>query len=529
MRTVFMVMGEIVVKRGGLTRVMLDRASLFVKNGYRVKILLLNWSSTLAEAVQELQKLSRVDDRVEFIDAHDFFVMNESDLSENIVKEIYDREARLFEPEYTIDLDSYEQDLKASYFNNTSLVKIKKWRKSFDGSLVLDWVLTPSSQKMYSVNYPYASGLLCSFTFDQQANALVQQAFIGPDKKVKIQKLFNAKERVVTTDRQNNNLVFNTDFEFAAFLLGYVCEKESVKPIVIIDGANWAEVAALVPKHLADMMIMCHTSHLLPPYQSNSDVIPFYNYTFNNWEHFAAIVVLTEEQKRDILLKYPEIENIFVISNCMPLARVGLFSKDSETFLKAVCITRLDEEKNLKPMLYAFAKVIEKYKNAKLEIYGLGDAKDELVQLSKKLNLSKNVIFKGYVADVNAAYKTGLISILPGKSEGLPLALLESMANSTPVISYACKYGPRELITNGVDGFLVEPGDIDELAEKIIHAFSHPKEMLNLGQRAKNKILNSFGEDVYMQKWEELFVFVNEGNAPALMEKAQEYQALKAV
>ena len=64
MRTVFMVMGEIVVKRGGLTRVMLDRASLFVKNGYRVKILLLNWSSTLAEAVQELQKLSRVDDRV---------------------------------------------------------------------------------------------------------------------------------------------------------------------------------------------------------------------------------------------------------------------------------------------------------------------------------------------------------------------------------------------------------------------------------------------------------------------------------
>ncbi len=50
--------------------------------------------------------------------------------------------------------------------------------------------------------------------------------------------------------------------------------------------------------------------------------------------------------------------------------------------------------------------------------------------------------------------------------EGYPLATLESMSRGCPVVSYDIRYGPREQISDGVDGFLVPPGDIELLAQR---------------------------------------------------------------
>ena len=510
MQTIFMVMGEMAVKRGGLTRVLLDRASLFVHNGYKVKILLLTWNPALKQIVADLQALGRVDSRVEFIDAHEFFVTNESEAGVNVVGDMHTKEAILFDPEYKIDLESFETDLKAGYYKDNLLVKIKKWKKekSASNSLMLDWVFYPNpdaSDKYFIDCFCVDNTIIHRVAYTKSTNLACEESLFGFDGKTKILKQNPDNTRNITLfTKTDERLSFSRDDECLAHLLAYACKYEKNKPVVIIDGVFWADVAAQVPSGVADFIIVSHTSHLLAPYTSDSSVIPFFDRAFKNWEKFVGFIVLTEEQKEDILAKYPEVSNIHVVPHFIPEERMNSQERllsEGAAKSKAVCVTRLHEDKNIEGLLCAFEKVVARNSQAVLDIYGTGDLAEKLQNLAKELKLEKNVFFKGYIFDVNKAYASALFSILPAKSEGQCLALLESMLNSVPVVSYACKYGPKETITDGVDGFLVATDDMEAFAERINYAFEHKEEMLEFGRKGRESILRRFREKEHMEKW----------------------------
>lgn len=512
MRTVFMVMGEIVVKRGGLTRVMLDRASLFVKNGYKVKIMLLNWNADLEQAMTKLQELGRIDPRVEFFDLHTLYVLNESNKESTILKNLHAREESLFEPGYEVDLTAFEREQKAVYLKDNKLVKVKKWKKGSDGTLVLDWIMHPDtddSDKCFIDYFQPDNLLLYTIRFSNTENTVCGQTFTGVDGKLRIIRHIDCQEENMVIGADGREIIFESDEVFWAYILEYACRMEEEKPIVIIDGMIWSRVGARVSKDAADVVMMGHGSHLMSPFQDDSGILPQYDYAFNNWMAYAAIVTLTEEQKQNILARYPDVGNIYVIPNCVPDARIppasDFASKDT---CKAICITRLAEEKNLEAMLHSFAIVVRKNKAATLDIYGVGEEQDKLVELTKKLGLANNVFFKGYAGNIDAAYRSALISIQTSKTEGLPLALLESMFNGVPVVAFDCNFGPRDIISNGEDGFLVERGDIGALAEKILYAFEHLEEIKELGLAARKKVTVKFGEKVHMQKWEGLLELI---------------------
>ncbi|WP_242491632.1 glycosyltransferase [Holzapfeliella floricola] len=58
------------------------------------------------------------------------------------------------------------------------------------------------------------------------------------------------------------------------------------------------------------------------------------------------------------------------------------------------------------------------------------------------------------------------MQLLTSSVEGFAMSVLEGLSNGVPQISYDIKYGPKDIITDGEDGYLVKPDDIDELAEK---------------------------------------------------------------
>lgn len=516
MRTVFMVMGEIVVKRGGLTRVMLDRASLFIKNGYKVKIMLLNWSADLEQAVNELRELGRVDHRVEFFDLHTFYVLNESGRGSSILKDVHASEESLFEPGYKIDLGSFEREQKAVYFKDSKLAKIKKWKKGSDNSLVLDWVMRPDADDSDKCSISYfqpGNLLLYTIRFSNEENMICGQAFTGMDGKLRIVRRMDCREESMVIGAGGGEILFENDEGFWAYILEYACRKEEEKPIVIIDGMIWSRVGARVSKDAADVVMMGHGSHLQAPFQNDSEVLPQYDYAFRNWTDYAALVVLTEEQKRNILVRYPDVANVYVIPNCVPDARIppapDFPSKDA---CKAICITRLSEEKNLGAMLHAFAIVVRKNKAATLDIYGVGDDRDKLVELASELGLADNVFFKGYVADIDAAYRSALVGIQTSNTEGFSLSLLEAMFHGVPMVAFDCNFGPRDIIADGVDGFLVEPGDIESLAGKISYAFEHPGEIKAFALAGREKVAVKFGEKAHMGEWMGLLELINQGD-----------------
>ena len=97
--------------------------------------------------------------------------------------------------------------------------------------------------------------------------------------------------------------------------------------------------------------------------------------------------------------------------------------------------------------------------------------------------------------------------MLCSRDEGLPMVLAESMACGVPAVTYDCSPGVRELLTDGVDGVLVRPGDIAGLAAGIQHVLEDEdrrQAMVRAGRLSSAR----FRVDEVLDRWEDLFARV---------------------
>lgn len=165
-----------------------------------------------------------------------------------------------------------------------------------------------------------------------------------------------------------------------------------------------------------------------------------------------------------------------------------------------VSVGELSNRKNHKVIL----KALEKVKgNFKYIICGQGAKKEELIKLSKELNLQEKVEFLGYRQDVKEILKASDIFCFPSKQEGLPVALMEAMASGLPVICSDIR-GNKDLIENKKGGYLLKSYDIDEYSIKIQELIENKvlrEEMGNFNlEKIKDfdrKKVNTIMEEIY--------------------------------
>lgn len=165
-----------------------------------------------------------------------------------------------------------------------------------------------------------------------------------------------------------------------------------------------------------------------------------------------------------------------------------------------VSVGELSNRKNHKVIL----KALEKVKgNFKYIICGQGAKKEELIKLSKELNLQEKVEFLGYRQDVKEILKASDIFCFPSKQEGLPVALMEAMASGLPVICSDIR-GNKDLIEDKKGGYLLKSYDMDEYSIKIQELIENKvlrEEMGNFNlEKIKNfdrKKVNTIMEEIY--------------------------------
>lgn len=165
-----------------------------------------------------------------------------------------------------------------------------------------------------------------------------------------------------------------------------------------------------------------------------------------------------------------------------------------------VSVGELSNRKNHKVIL----KALEKVKgNFKYIICGQGAKKEELIKLSKELNLQEKVEFLGYRQDVKEILKASDIFCFPSKQEGLPVALMEAMASGLPVICSDIR-GNKDLIEDKKGGYLLKSYDIDEYSIKIQELIENKvlrEEMGNFNlEKIKDfdrKKVNTIMEEIY--------------------------------
>jgi glycosyltransferase involved in cell wall biosynthesis len=154
---------------------------------------------------------------------------------------------------------------------------------------------------------------------------------------------------------------------------------------------------------------------------------------------------------------------------------------------------RLAAIKGVPVLFEALAKVRGSEAPLRLVLIGDGPERATLVEMAARLGISDQVHFAGYKsqADVAAALQAADVLVLPSFAEGLPVVLMEAMAARLPVIATQIA-GVPELVRPGVNGWLVPPGDVDDLADAIREATSDPARARAMGEAGRRVVERDF-------------------------------------
>jgi GalNAc-alpha-(1->4)-GalNAc-alpha-(1->3)-diNAcBac-PP-undecaprenol alpha-1,4-N-acetyl-D-galactosaminyltransferase len=140
-------------------------------------------------------------------------------------------------------------------------------------------------------------------------------------------------------------------------------------------------------------------------------------------------------------------------------------------------------------LIQAFSRVVSKYPKIKLVLYGDGEDEPEIRRIIDSLNLRERVVLAGVTTNILESINKAKMFVLSSDYEGMPNALIEALCSGLPCIS--TDYSPGgadELIANKVDGLLVRPGSVEELAEAMEYFLEHPTIAEEMGQKAAENI-----------------------------------------
>ncbi|NUN64580.1 glycosyltransferase family 4 protein [Pseudanabaena biceps] len=151
-------------------------------------------------------------------------------------------------------------------------------------------------------------------------------------------------------------------------------------------------------------------------------------------------------------------------------------------------VGRLHEQKGHKYLLQAFSKVADR---ARLLIIGDGDLKDVLIKLADDLQISDRVTFLGARSDIYEFLSAIDVFVMPSLWEGQPIALLEALAIGKPCIISDVD-GIPEVITNGVNGYLVKPKNVEGLTQVMNEAINNPEILQQFADAGVNTITEKF-------------------------------------
>lgn len=160
-----------------------------------------------------------------------------------------------------------------------------------------------------------------------------------------------------------------------------------------------------------------------------------------------------------------------------------------------IAVGRLASQKNYPLMINAFKLSVEKCSDIKLSIFG-SNSSSKLQELINELNMQNNIFLMGRSENVSQELLKRDAFIMSSDYEGMPNALAEAMATGLVCISTDCRTGPKDLIDDGINGFLVQTGNTEEMANAILKVIEMPKEESErIGKSAREKILHFCSEE----------------------------------
>jgi glycosyltransferase involved in cell wall biosynthesis len=173
-----------------------------------------------------------------------------------------------------------------------------------------------------------------------------------------------------------------------------------------------------------------------------------------------------------------------------------------------VAAGRYAAEKGYDRLIDAFARVSPDHPGWVLKIFGHGPLHRQLEKQVERLGLQDRVFLPGLADDIEAELRDSSVFALSSIHEGLPMALAEAMACGVPCVAFDCAPGVREIVTDGVDGIVVPPRNVEALADGLGRLMRDEDLRRRYGAAARDNV-RKFAPDAVLAQWEDLFTLVD--------------------
>lgn len=474
------------VEIGGLAKATFNRANLLTQHGYRVTLLNIDKAKNSEFITKYFQDNNYLDDSVDIINIYDYLSLK----------------------------NTLDDSIKPTAENTDNLIARKT--ENSDKSIVLNHYATNLSKNLvkskhylndyYSVNY-YLKG------------ETIREHYYTNDG-FKFLEIENYNSITLHDRSLDLKIRFKDQFEFYDYFITEILLKCENKPYLINENSGIVPNFNNIDSSLAYKIASIHTNPYTGDHHYGSSIRNDFS-ILKEVNKLDYVVVLTEGLKDDLINEF-NINNIKAIPNIIDLSEYKTSNNDNKDLNKISIFARLSPEKNISDAIKAFEIVSRKNKSARLEIFGRATTPSEILEEKKlrslvhELNLNERVIFKGHSDNVSEEMQNSLATLFTSNFEGLGMVVLESMLNLTPVISYDIHYGPADFIDNGENGYLVEQGDIEKLAEHMLELLENPEKAIEMGDLARDNVLNQINEENLFNKWENVLkeTYINSLNLP---------------
>ena len=211
------------------------------------------------------------------------------------------------------------------------------------------------------------------------------------------------------------------------------------------------------------------------------------------------------KEKYELWLKDCRVRpQVIVIPNMVKENKDGQVSSLNNN--QIVSIGRLELVKDFYTLILVFSILIKKYPKLVLKIIGEGSQRDKLEELVRNCNLQNNVVFTGKLAEnqINEELLKSDIFVLTSKSESFSLVLCEAMNFGVPCVAFDVDVGPREIIDDGINGFIISDRNVELMIKKIEELLNDTLKRKKMGKSAKETVSKFYTANI-VDEWYKIF------------------------
>lgn len=323
--------------------------------------------------------------------------------------------------------------------------------------------------------------------------------------------LFEEDNQIIITDhnpqyRNGEINVFNNWSDIKTAWLDHLTINDA-QAVFYIDRGEYVTPLVLHMVRKIPIYIILHSAHTKDRNNPmDSPLNDIRQLELENKEHWRGYIASTPQQARDYY------ERTGIKTYCIPVSFVEnstrLSDIESQKKHRLVYLSRISREKKIEHAIRAVKLAKEKIPDVSLYVYGYvtdSEYNQELISLIKNLELSDNVQLLAYETDRNIIFNDSSLFVLTSEYEGFNMSMLEASARGIPTVAFSVKYGPSYISQKLNSGEIVDYGDIENFAQRIIKLLTNQ----SVYQKEQNNAFKFsrlfFERSIVRKMWEKFF------------------------